>query len=65
LANSSAIRIKLSEYIAIHAVPSAWLMKPTRGQGSASVEYSYIIQAEKSALEDISALRHLCGLPTR
>ena len=33
VASSSAMRMRLSAYIAIHAVPSAWLMKPPVGSG--------------------------------
>ena len=44
--------MRLSEYIAIHAVPSDWSMCTAVGNGWA-VEHADVVHAEEAALEDV------------
>ena len=57
------MRIRLSAYIAIQLVPSAWSMWPPVGSVRAAVEDADVVEAEEAALEDVAALRVLAVDP--
>ena len=57
------MRIRLSVYIAIHAVPSDWLIVAAGRQRRAAVEDADIVEPEKPALEDVAALGVLAVHP--
>ena len=50
------MRIRLSEYIAIQAVPSDWLMWPPVGNGALRSKMPMLSRPEETALEDVAAL---------
>jgi hypothetical protein len=53
VANSSAIRIRFSVYIAIQAVSSDWLMRPPVGSGALRSNKP-ILWSPRNALEDVA-----------
>ena len=53
----------LSEYIAIQLVPSDCSRWPPVGSGRAAIEHADVVEAEKSALEDVHALGVLAVHP--
>src|SRR6266851_3572360 len=58
-----AMASRFRQYIAIQPVPSACSMWPPVGRGSAAVEDADVVQAQKSALENVAAFAVLAVDP--
>ena len=63
-ASSSAMRIRLRQYIAIQRCRRPGRCAAGR-QRRAAVEDADVVEAEEAALEDVAALARPCGSPTR